>query len=31
MQDGRVAEMGSHDELMARDGVYKKLVDMQSF
>lgn len=31
MQDGRLVECGNHDELMARDGAYKKLVDMQSF
>lgn len=31
MQDGRVVESGNHDELMALDGAYKKLVDMQSF
>ena len=31
MQDGRVVECGNHDQLMARDGAYKKLVDMQSF
>ena len=31
MQDGRIVERGSHDELIARDGAYKRLVDMQSF
>lgn len=28
---GGVAEVGKHDELMAKDGIYKKLVDLQSF
>jgi subfamily B ATP-binding cassette protein MsbA len=28
---GKIAEQGTHDELMARNGVYKKLVEMQNF
>ena len=31
MHDGSVVEIGKHDELIARDGIYKKLVDLQSF
>lgn len=31
MQDGKVIETGTHLELAAKDGVYKKLLDMQSF
>lgn len=31
MQKGRIVEQGRHDELLARDGFYKKLVQMQSF
>ncbi|SDR94991.1 ABC transporter ATP-binding protein [Winogradskyella sediminis] len=31
MQKGEIAEQGTHTELMAKNGVYKKLVDMQSF
>ncbi|GGW66786.1 ABC-type multidrug transport system fused ATPase/permease subunit [Winogradskyella epiphytica] len=31
MQKGEIAEQGSHAELMTRDGVYRKLVEMQSF
>lgn len=31
MQDGHVVEQGNHDELMERDGAYRKLVEMQSF
>jgi len=30
LQKGEIAEQGSHTELMARNGVYKKLVQMQS-
>ncbi|MEM5564451.1 ABC transporter ATP-binding protein [Psychroserpens sp. AS72] len=31
MHKGEIAEQGTHNELMAKNGVYKKLVDMQSF
>ncbi len=31
MHDGGIAEIGKHEELMARNGIYKKLVDLQSF
>ena len=31
MQDGRIIERGTHDELIARAGAYKHLVDMQTF
>ena len=31
MHDGGIAEVGKHDELMALGGIYKKLVDLQSF
>ena len=31
MQKGRIVEQGTHDELIIRDGVYNKLVMMQSF
>ncbi|WP_179345713.1 ABC transporter ATP-binding protein [Winogradskyella ursingii] len=31
MQKGEIAEQGSHNELLAQNGVYKKLVEMQSF
>ncbi len=29
MQDGRIIEAGTHDELMARNGAYTRLVEMQ--
>ena len=29
LQDGRVAELGSHDELMARGGPYREIYDLQ--
>ncbi|WP_179352514.1 ABC transporter ATP-binding protein [Winogradskyella vidalii] len=31
MQRGEIAEQGTHAELIAKNGVYRKLVDMQSF
>ncbi len=31
LHDGAVAELGKHDELIAKDGIYKKLIDLQSF
>ncbi|WP_353779501.1 ABC transporter transmembrane domain-containing protein [Winogradskyella sp. 3972H.M.0a.05] len=31
MQKGEIVEQGKHNELIAKNGVYKKLVDMQSF
>jgi len=31
LHDGGVAEIGRHDELLALNGIYKKLVDLQSF
>jgi len=31
MQKGEIVEQGTHDELLAKDGVYRKLVMMQSF
>jgi subfamily B ATP-binding cassette protein MsbA len=31
MQDGQIAERGSHQQLLEQDGIYRKLVEMQSF
>ena len=31
MQKGQIVEQGKHQELIAKNGVYKKLVEMQSF
>lgn len=31
LNDGGVAEIGKHEDLIARNGIYKKLIDLQSF
>ena len=31
MQKGEIVEKGKHNELITKNGMYKKLVDMQSF
>jgi subfamily B ATP-binding cassette protein MsbA len=31
IQAGTIAEQGTHDELMAAGGVYRRLVEMQNF
>ncbi len=31
MHEGRIVESGTHDELLCKDGYYKRLVDMQKF
>ncbi|WP_186755426.1 ABC transporter ATP-binding protein [Echinicola salinicaeni] len=31
LEDGRIIEQGSHQELVAKDGLYNKLVNMQQF
>jgi subfamily B ATP-binding cassette protein MsbA len=29
LQKGEIAERGTHDELLAKGGMYKRLIDMQ--
>ena len=29
LHEGEIAEIGTHEELLGRNGIYKKLVDMQ--
>ena len=29
LNEGRIVETGTHSELIEKDGIYKKLVDMQ--
>lgn len=31
MSKGEIAEQGTHTELLSKNGVYKRLVEMQSF
>jgi len=30
MEDGRITDRGTHDELIQREGLYKQVYDMQS-
>jgi subfamily B ATP-binding cassette protein MsbA len=31
LDNGRIVETGNHDELVLLNGLYKKLIDMQTF
>jgi subfamily B ATP-binding cassette protein MsbA len=31
LSKGKIVEQGKHDTLMAKNGAYKKLIDLQSF
>jgi subfamily B ATP-binding cassette protein MsbA len=31
LEDGKIVEQGNHSELIAHDGLYKRLIDMQTF
>lgn len=31
LEEGKIVEQGNHTELIARDGLYKRLIDMQTF
>ena len=31
LQNGKIAEKGTHEELIAKKGTYKKLIELQSF
>jgi ATP-binding cassette subfamily B protein/subfamily B ATP-binding cassette protein MsbA len=31
LNEGEIVERGKHEELIAKNGIYKKLCDMQSF
>ena len=31
LQKGKIVEKGTHDKLIIKNGIYKRLVDMQSF
>jgi subfamily B ATP-binding cassette protein MsbA len=31
LENGRVAEQGTHHELLQHNGLYKRLIDMQAF
>ena len=31
LQNGKISEKGTHEELIARNGTYKKLIQLQSF
>ena len=31
LENGKVVEQGNHQELLAKEGLYQKLINMQSF
>ena len=31
LEDGKIVEQGNHSELIAHEGLYKRLIDMQTF
>ena len=31
LEDGRIVEQGNHQELIAANGLYRRLIDMQTF
>jgi ATP-binding cassette, subfamily B, bacterial MsbA len=31
LEEGRIVEQGNHSQLIANDGLYKRLIDMQTF
>jgi subfamily B ATP-binding cassette protein MsbA len=31
LQNGKITEKGTHEELVAKKGTYKKLIELQSF
>ncbi|RYE14803.1 MAG: ABC transporter ATP-binding protein, partial [Rickettsiales bacterium] len=31
LENGRIAEQGNHQQLVSKNGLYKRLIDMQTF